>query len=106
MINEKRIAPIIAAEIILKLDANIPDDISVIATNKLDPDDIPNIEGPAKGLLKYVCISKPAIDKELPAINTIIVLGRCNSLKMIDSFDSPSINKIFEKFHLRNPPLK
>jgi hypothetical protein len=52
MMKEKKIAPKIAAEMMDKLEENIPEDINVIATNKFDPDDIPKILGPARGLLK------------------------------------------------------
>jgi hypothetical protein len=52
MIMEKTIAPIIAAVIIDKFDEKIPGDINAIATDKFEPDEIPKIVGPARGLLK------------------------------------------------------
>lgn len=52
IIKENTIAPIIADEMTDILDEKTPEDIKAIATNKLDPDEIPNIDGPAKGLLK------------------------------------------------------
>ena len=52
------------------------------ATPKVEPEEIPNTEGPARGFLKRVCINKPAADIPAPAIIAVIVLGIL-SLKII-----------------------
>ena len=43
-----------------------------IATPNAAPVSIPNIDGPANGLLKVVCNSNPATAKLLPASNAVI----------------------------------
>ena len=106
IMSENKIAPKIADEIIDRLEANIPEDIKVIATNKFDPDDIPKILGPARGLLKYVCISSPAIESALPAIRTIIVLGKCSSFIIILSVEFVLNSVKFIKIHELKPPFK
>ena len=53
-----------------------------IATPKVEPEEIPNTEGPAKGFLNKVCINNPATEIPAPAIIAVIVLGIL-SLKII-----------------------
>ena len=46
------------------------------ATPKLAPLEIPRTKGPAKGLRKSVCMSKPAMAKPLPTIRAVKALGK------------------------------
>ena len=84
MISPKTKAPINALSIIPVSDMKngIPD-ITLKATNKLAPEFIPNTYGPAKGLLKRVCMSNPAIDNPTPAIKAIVILGILISLAIM-----------------------
>ena len=56
-----------------------------MATNKLEPELIPKIYGPAKGLLKRVCIINPQTDRAEPAKQAIIKRGNRNSRTMMCS---------------------
>lgn len=42
------------------------------ATPKLAPEEIPNTEGPASGLLKRVCNNKPESPKAIPTVRAVI----------------------------------
>ena len=47
-----------------------------MATPRLDPVDIPKIDGPAKGLSNVVCINNPAIDNAAPASIAVHAMGK------------------------------
>ena len=52
------------------------------ATPKLEPVEIPNIDGPANGLSKVVCINKPATDSDIPHNTAATADGRRVSSKI------------------------
>ena len=56
-----------------------------MATNKLEPELIPKIYGPAKALLNKVCIINPQTDRAEPAKQAIIKRGNRNSRTMMCS---------------------
>lgn len=47
-----------------------------MATPKPAPDETPRIDGPASGLLKVVCNSKPDTDNAAPASAAVAIMGR------------------------------
>ncbi len=78
-INSPKIkAPIVAEIVIPRSKISSPRielPMIVSATIKCDPAVSPRIEGPASGLFKVVCKSKPAIDSAKPAIMAINTSG-------------------------------
>ena len=60
------------------------------ATPKLEPDETPNIDGSASGLLKSVCISKPAMASAAPDSAAVATRGNLDCV-MISSHTSLSL---------------
>ena len=62
---------------------------STTATPALAPPDMPIIEGPASGLLKHVCISRPATASAAPASMAVTSAGKRVSTTMKCAVASP-----------------
>lgn len=54
-----------------------------IATPRLEPVEIPNIDGPARGLLNVVCNSRPATERPAPASIAVQAIGSRVSITII-----------------------
>ena len=86
MLIAPNVAPIIIEK---KLDSvNVwveimpPPSIITIATPRLAPESIPNIDGPANGLLNEVWSSRPAQARAAPQSSAVIACGRRDSSMM------------------------
>lgn len=55
------------------------------ATPRLEPDEMPIIEGPERGLLKHVCIKSPATDNAAPDSSPVSNAGK--RVSIIINFD-------------------
>ena len=90
-------APINALEMVPKLEVKngIPV-ITLKATNRLDPEFIPSIYGPASGLLNIVCMNNPAIESPPPAKIPIVSRGILNSLIIV--WEVLSVLKFIKEF--------
>ena len=66
-----------------------PNTIATSATPKLEPAEIPIIDGPASGLLKIVCIISPATASDAPARNAVANAGKRDSTTMKWFMSSP-----------------
>ena len=62
---------------------NNPEPKMTSATPRLAPDEIPRTNGPAKGFLNSVCMSRPEIPKPEPTRMAVIALGNLKSEIMI-----------------------
>ena len=63
------------------------------ATIRLAPELSPSTSGPAKGFLKSVCISKPAIDNAAPANTQVTALGTLSCQIILAIVSDPSLNE-------------
>jgi hypothetical protein len=79
----KKMAPNMAEEINPKSELKKGIPVSKVnATNRADPELIPNTYGPANGLLNKVCINIPLTASELPARMAMSIRGILNSKKI------------------------
>ena len=66
-----------------KMPPKTPEPKMITATPRLAPDEIPRTNGPAKGFLNSVCMSRPEIPKPEPTRMAVIALGNLKSEIMI-----------------------